>query len=135
MMHCHRTGDAKEGIMCVLATMLATTALTVMALVGAPTPLAAATTTYTPLDCYQFGSFDEAQAAYEADQASVDPQLSYLDDDGDGLICECLYYEEICWLPSAELPTPAMPVPSDGSADGPGTPRERLEGLRDERHE
>ena len=97
----------------ILATMLATTALTVMALVGSPTPLAAATTTYTPLDCYQFGSFDEAQAAYEADQASVDPQLSYLDDDGDGLICECLYYEEICWLPSSEPPTPAVPVPSE----------------------
>jgi hypothetical protein len=133
MMHCHRTGDAKEGIMRILATMLATTALTVMALVGSPTPLAAATTTYTPLDCYQFGSFDEAQAAYEADQASVDPQLSYLDDDGDGLICECLYYEEICWLPSSEPPTPAVPVPSEPSTSGQVPPREALSRLKEER--
>lgn len=97
--------------------------------------LLAFTTTNTPLDCYQFGSFDEAQAAYEADQASFSPTLTYLDDDGDGLICECLYYEEICWLPSSELPTPSVPSPIDPSAEGPGTPRERLEGLREERRE
>ena len=60
----------------------------------------ASTTTHTALDCYQFGSFDEAQAAYAADQASFRPTLTYLDNDGDGLICECLYDEEICWLPS-----------------------------------
>ena len=97
--------------------------------------LMASTTTYTPLDCYQFGSFDEAQAAYEADLASPNPTLGYLDDDADGLICECLYYEEICWLPSSELPTPAAGLPTDTSAEGPGTPRERLDGLREERRE
>jgi len=118
----------------VLTTMLASTALTVMSLVGSPNPLEAATTTGTPLDCYQFGSFDEAQAAYEADQASVDPQLSYLDDDGDGLICECLYYEEICWLPSSEPPTPAVPVPSASSTTGQVPPLEQLDELRKERH-
>ena len=116
----------------VLTTMLATTALTVMALVGSPAPLAAATTTYTPLDCYQFGSFDEAQAAYEADQANFSPTLTYLDDDGDGLICECLYYEEICWLPSSEPPTPAVPVPSAASAGDTVPPRERPLQLLDE---
>ncbi len=107
-------------------SMLSATALSVFALM-------AATTTNTPLDCYQFGSFDEAQAAYEADQASFSPTLTYLDDDTDGLICECLYYEEIWWLPSSEPPTPAAGLPTDASAEGPGTPRERLEGLREER--
>ena len=119
-----------------LTTILATAcALAVFALLASPTPLEAATTTCTPLDCYQFGSFDEAQAAYEADQASINPTLTYLDDDGDGLICECLYYEEICWLPSSDLPTPAVPVPSEASATGPVTPLERLDELRDERHQ
>ena len=116
----------------ILAPILATTALTVMALVGSPTPLAAATTTYTPLDCYQFGSFDEAQAAYEADLASPNPTMGYLDDDNDGLICECLYYEEICWLPSSELPTPAAGLPSDANAAGAVPPRERAWHLLDE---
>ena len=117
----------------ILKTMLATTALAVVALLASPTPLAAQTTTYTPLDCYQFGSFDEAQAAYEADLLSVNPTLGYLDDDGDGLICECLYYEEICWLPSSEPPTPAVPVPSQASAtDTTVPPRERPLQLLDE---
>jgi hypothetical protein len=110
----------------VLATPLTAVSLSVFALL-------ASTTTYTPLDCYQFGSFDEAQAAYEADLASPNPTLGYLEDDGDGLICECLYYEEICWLPSSDLPTPAAGLPTDPSTAGPGTPRERLEGLREER--
>ena len=79
-----------------LPTLLSTTALSVA--------LLASTTTHTALDCYQFGSFDEAQAAYEADQASFSPTLTYLDDDHDGLICECLYYEEICWVPSDAHP-------------------------------
>ena len=110
-----------------LATSLTAFPLAVAALL-------AQTTTGTPLDCYQFGSFDEARAAYEADQASFSPTLTYLDDDGDGLICECLYYEEICWLPSSELPTPSVPLPTDASATGPVTPLERLEELREERH-
>jgi hypothetical protein len=117
----------------VLTTTLATAALTVMALVGSPTGLMAQTTTYTPLDCYQFGTYEAAQAAYEADQANPFPTLTYLDDDGDGLICECLYYEEICWVPSSEPPTPAAGLPTEPSAAGPGTPRERLDGLREER--
>lgn len=117
-----------------LATSLTAISLVVFALLAFPTPLEAATTTYTALDCYQFGSFDEARAAYEADQASVDPQLSYLDDDGDGLICECLYYEEICWLPSSDLPTPAVPVPSEPSTSGQVPPREVLARLNEERH-
>jgi hypothetical protein len=111
-----------------LATPLTAFSLAVFAVM-------ASTTTNTPLDCYQFGSFEEAQAAYEADQATPFPTLGYLDDDGDGLICECLYYEEICWVPSSELPTPAAGLPSDVSAAGPGTPRERLEGLREERRQ
>jgi hypothetical protein len=131
--HCtHRTRAAQEEIMRILTTMLATTALAVLALMGSPTPLVAATTTYTPLDCYQFGSFDEARAAYEADLLSVNPTLGYLDDDGDGLICECLYYEEICWLPSSEPPTPAVPVPSAASATDTVPPRERPLQLLDE---
>jgi hypothetical protein len=109
-----------------LATPLTAVALFVFALM-------ASTTTYTPLDCYQFGSFDEAQAAYEADLTSPNPTLGYLEDDGDGLICECLYYEEICWVPSSELPTPAAGLPTDTSADGPRTPLERLDELREER--
>ncbi len=111
-----------------LATQLTAASLSVFALM-------ASTTTNTPLDCYQFGSIDEAQAAYEADLASPFPTLGYLEDDGDGLICECLYYEEICWLPSSELPTPAAGLPTDVSAAGPGMPRERLEGLREERRQ
>jgi hypothetical protein len=131
--HCnHGTRDAQEEIMRILKTMLATTALAVVALLACPTPLAAQTTTYTPLDCYQFGSYDEAQAAYEADLLSVNPILGYLDDDGDGLICECLYYEEICWLPSSEPPTPAVPVPSQASAADTVPPRERPLQLLDE---
>jgi hypothetical protein len=94
--------------------------------------LLAQTTTGTPLDCYQFGSFDEARAAYEADQASPNPTLTYLDDDGDGLICECLYYEEICWLPSSEPPTPVVPQTNDASGNGPVPPRERPLQLLDE---
>ena len=109
-----------------LATNLTADSLSAFALL-------ASTTTYTPLDCYQFGSFDEAQAAYEADQASFSPTLTYLDDDADGLICECLYYEEICWLPSSEPPTPAAGLPTDASSTGPGTPRERLDEVREER--
>jgi hypothetical protein len=92
----------------ILTTMLATIALAVVALVASPATLAA-TTTSTPLDCYQFGSYEEAQAASEVDQASFSPTLTYLDDDGDGLICECFYYEEICWLPSSEPPTRPFP--------------------------
>jgi len=111
-----------------LATPLTAASLSVFALM-------ASTTTNTPLDCYQFGSFDEARAAYEADLVSVNPTLGYLDDDGDGLICECLYYEEICWLPSSDLPTPAAGLPTDTSAEGPETPRERLDGLREERRQ
>jgi hypothetical protein len=111
-----------------LATPLTAVALFVFALM-------ASTTTYTPLDCYQFGSFDEAQAAYEADLASPNPTLGYLEDDGDGLICECLYYEEICWLPSSDLPTPAAGLPTDTSAEGPRTPLERLDEVREERGE
>jgi hypothetical protein len=106
-------------------TMLSTTALSVFALM-------ASTTTNTPLDCYQFGTYEEAQAAYEADQAKPFPTLTYLDDDYDGLICECLYYEEICWLPSSELPTPAAGLPSDVSATGAVPPRERPLQLLDE---
>ena len=117
----------------ILPTMLATTGLAVVALVGSPTPLVAQTTTYTPLDCYQFGTYEEAQAAFEADQAMPFPTLTYLDDDVDGLICECLYYEEICGLPTSEPPTPAAGLPTTTSAAGPGTPLERLEGLREER--
>ena len=83
-----------------LAPLLSVTALSLM--------LWGFTTTHTALDCYQFGSFDEAQAAYEADQTSVNPTLTYLDDDRDGLICECLYYEEICWLPSDDQPATAI---------------------------
>jgi len=109
-------------------TMLSTTVVSVLALM-------ASTTTYTPLDCYQFGSFDEAQAAYEADLLSVNPTLGYLDDDGDGLICECLYYEEICWLPSSEPPTPAAGLPTDTSADGAVPPREHLRELLEERRQ
>jgi hypothetical protein len=126
MIQCHGTYDAKEGIMRLLATQLTAVSLSVFALL-------ASTTTNTPLDCYQFGSFDEAQAAYEADLAQPFPTLEYLDDDGDGLICECLYYEEICWVPSSDLPTPAAGLPTDTSADGPRTPLERLDELREER--
>jgi hypothetical protein len=111
-----------------LATNLTAASLSVFALL-------ASTTTYTPLDCYQFGSFDEAQAAYEVDQASFSPTLGYLDDDGDGLICECLYYEEICWLPSFDQPTPAAGVPTDASADGAVPPRERSWDLLKERRQ
>jgi hypothetical protein len=111
-----------------LATNLTAASLSAFALL-------ASTTTYTPLDCYQFGSFDEAQAAYEADLASPHPTLEYLDDDGDGLICECLYYEEICWLPSSELPTPAAGVPTDANAAGAVPPREHLRQLLEERHQ
>jgi hypothetical protein len=128
MMQCHGTCDIKEGIMRSLGTSLTAISLFVFALL-------AQTTTNTPLDCYQFGSFEEAQAAYEADQASFSPTLTYLDDDGDGLICECLYYEEICWLPSSEPPTPSVPLPTDTSATGPVTPLERLDELREERRE
>jgi hypothetical protein len=128
MIQCHGTYDAKEGIMRLLATQLTAVSLSVFALL-------ASTTTNTPLDCYQFGSFDEAQAAYEADLAKPFPTLEYLDDDGDGLICECLYYEEICWVPSSELPTPAAGLPTDANAAGAVPPRERLEGLREERRQ
>jgi len=134
MTQCHGTCDVKEGMMRSLATSLTAISLVVFALLAFPTPLEAATTTYTALDCYQFGSFDEAQAAYEADQASFSPTLTYLDDDGDGLICECLYYEEICGLPSSDLPTQSVPPPTGASATGPVTPLERLDELRDERH-
>ena len=127
MMQCHGTCDVKEGMLRSLATSLTAISLFVFALL-------ASTTTNTPLDCYQFGSFDEAQAAYEADQASFSPTLTYLDDDGDGLICECLYYEEICWLPSSEPPTPAVPVSSEPSTSGQVPPREVLARLKDERH-
>jgi hypothetical protein len=106
--------------------MLSTTALSVFALM-------ASTTTNTPLDCYQFGTYEEAQAAYEADQAMPFPTLTYLDDDYDGLICECLYYEEICWVPSSDPPTAAAGLPTDTSAAGAVPPLERLEGLREER--
>jgi hypothetical protein len=128
MIQSHRTYDAKEGIMRLLATNLTAVSLAVFSLM-------ASTTTNTPLDCYQFGSYDEAQSAYEADQAMPFPNLGYLDDDHDGLICECLYYEEICWLPSSELPTPAAGLPTDTSAAGPGTARERLDVLREERQQ
>ena len=110
----------------ILATLLTTVSLPALALF-------ASTTTHTALDCYQFGSFEEAQAAYEADQASPNPTLGYLDDDGDGLICECLYYEEICWLPAADLPTPAVQLPTQPSAEGPVTPLDQLRQLREER--
>jgi hypothetical protein len=126
MIQCHGTCDAKEGIMRLLATHLTAASLSVVALL-------ASTTTYTPLDCYQFGSYEEAQAAYEADQANPFPTLTYLDDDADGLICECLYYEEICGLPTSDPPTPAAGLPTDASAAGAVPPRERLEELREER--
>ena len=108
-----------------LATLVTTVSLPVLALF-------ASTTTHTALDCYQFGSFDAAQAAYEADQASPNPTLTYLDDDHDGLICECLYYEEVCWLPTSDLPTPAVPLPTDTSADGPVMPLDHLRQVREE---
>ena len=117
-----------------LATSLTAISLVVFALLAFPTSLEAATTTYTALDCYQFGSLDEAQAAYEADRPASARPLTSLDDDGDGLICECLYYEEICGLPSSDLPTQSVPPPTGASATGPVTPLERLDELRDERH-
>ena len=51
------------------------------------------------LDCWQFASWDEAQATYQS--TLVDPGWDWmnLDDDADGIACECLYYGYHCWTP------------------------------------
>ena len=45
------------------------------------------------LDCWQFASWADAQATHEAN-----PWMN-LDDDWDGIACECLYYGYQCWTP------------------------------------
>ena len=62
----------------ILKTMLATTALAVVALVASPTPLVAQTTTYTPLDCYQFGSYRRGASGLRgrSPQCQSDPGVS-----------------------------------------------------------
>lgn len=100
--------------------------------------VSASTTTHTTLDCYQFGSYDEAQAAYEVDLASLSPTLTYLDDDGDGLICECLYYEELCYVPDFSDPPAAVDggtvvagSGAEGAArTGPSTRAAALDAIR-----
>ena len=82
------------------------------------------------------GSFEEAQAAYEADQASFSPTLTYLDDDGDGLVCECLVLRRDLLLPSSEpRHTERSDSPTTPASTGPVTPLERLDDLREERRE
>jgi hypothetical protein len=51
------------------------------------------------LDCYQFASWDAANATYQNEIASSGWDWMHLDEDGDGLPCECLYYGYHCWTP------------------------------------
>lgn len=51
------------------------------------------------LDCWQFGSWQEAQSTYEATLANDGWDWMRLDDDYDGIACECLYYGYECWRP------------------------------------
>ena len=54
---------------------------------------AAPATAQGDLDCWQFGSWADAQATSDAN-----PWMD-LDDDYDGIACECLYYGYPCWTP------------------------------------
>jgi hypothetical protein len=45
------------------------------------------------LDCWQFATWADAQATHEAN-----PWMN-LDDDWDGIACECLYFGYPCWTP------------------------------------
>ena len=51
------------------------------------------------LDCWQFGSWDEANATYNAELADPGWDWMRLDEDSDGIPCECLYYGYQCWTP------------------------------------
>ena len=51
------------------------------------------------LDCYQFASWNDAQATYQSELANPGWDWMYLDEDGDGIACECLYYGYHCWTP------------------------------------
>ncbi len=53
----------------------------------------AASAQVADLDCWQFATWEEAQATHEAY-----PWMN-LDDDWDGIACECLYYGYECWTP------------------------------------
>jgi Excalibur calcium-binding domain len=50
-------------------------------------------------DCYQFTSWYDAQEVYEASMYNPGWDVFYLDEDGDGLACECLYYGYHCLTP------------------------------------
>jgi hypothetical protein len=50
-------------------------------------------------DCYQFTSWYDAQEVYEASLYNPGWDVFFLDEDGDGLACECLYYGYHCLTP------------------------------------
>lgn len=60
---------------------------------------AAPASAQSDLDCYQFGSWQAAQDTYEAIVYNDGWDWMHLDEDGDGLACECLYYGYQCWTP------------------------------------
>jgi hypothetical protein len=60
---------------------------------------AAPATAQGDLDCWQFASWEDVQATYEQILATDGWDWMLLDEDGDGIACECLYYGYECWTP------------------------------------
>jgi hypothetical protein len=51
------------------------------------------------LDCWQIGNWYAANDLYWHNIQEAGWDWMHLDEDGDGLPCECLYYGFSCWTP------------------------------------